>query len=164
MHLFQAHAFLPLHLPLCFCLECPFLSSAADELLCVSGAFAKPWDRMSCTLCMLLLQKACPSVLAAVVLFQSRGWQVCLPCWTEPLEKLDQARLVSGAPQPSPGSGREPRGLSQCLMSECMPSAEPVLRTNRLRPEPGIQLACTQNPVNARWRRSDVLITGLERN
>ena len=84
--------------------------------------------------CSFLLQKACPSIPA--VLFLSSGWWVCLRCWTEPLEKLDQASLISGAPQPGPGSGSEPWGPRQCLMSDCRPSAERVLRTNWLSREP----------------------------
>lgn len=95
-------------------------------------------------------KKAHPSVLAAVMLFLSSGWQVCLHCWAEPLEKLDQACLLSGTPQPGPGPGREHRGPSQCLMRECSPSAVRVLRTNWLGPEPGLQLACTLRTL---WMR-----------
>lgn len=99
-----------------------------------SKAFSKSRGRVV-LFCLVLLWEVHPSVLAPLTPFLSSGWRVCLRHWTEPLGKLDQACLLSGAPRPGPGSGTGLRGLSQCLMNECTPSAERVLRTNRLSAE-----------------------------
>lgn len=114
--------------------------------------------------CLLLLQKAQPSALAAPMLFLSSGWRVCLHHWAEPPGKSDQARLLSELLRLARDLAWT-SGLSQRLMSERMPSAERVLRTSGPRAEAQEQTsAYSANPMHARWRWSDVLITGLERN
>ena len=131
---FQPHALLQLYLLPGFCLECLFLSSAADKLLCISKAFSKSQGRVSCAFCMLLPQKVHPSVLVAVILFLSNGWQVCFHHCTEPLEKLDQACFLSGAPQPGPGSGLEYRGSASAW---CMNAHQ-------------VQCGCSDHPAESR--------------